>query len=167
MGALIRHIQEEVPWCNLFVDDIVLIDETQCSVNDRLEVRRQVLEFKGFKLSRIKTEYLEYKFSAEPREAGMEVRLESQVIPKSGKFKYIGSFILEGGEIDEDMAHRIDSSVDEVLSEVQSTAVNPLFLKNRSLEKTRGFISTFKNSVYLYGSNYKQYHKVKTGKKRK
>nr|XP_009773007.1 PREDICTED: uncharacterized protein LOC104223292 [Nicotiana sylvestris] len=107
MGALIRHIQEEVPWCNLFVDDIVLIDETQCSVNDRLEVRRQVLEFKGFKLSRIKTEYLEYKFSAEPREAGMEVRLESQVIPKSGKFKYIGSFILEGGEIDEDMAHRI------------------------------------------------------------
>ncbi|XP_009618686.1 PWWP domain-containing protein 6 [Nicotiana tomentosiformis] len=58
-------------------------------------------------------------------------------------------------------------SVDEVLSEVQSTAVNPLFLKNRSLEKTRGFISTFRNSVYLDGSNYKQYHKVKTGKKRK
>ncbi|XP_070032992.1 secreted RxLR effector protein 78-like [Nicotiana tomentosiformis] len=28
MDALTYHIQGEVPWCMLFVDDIVLIDET-------------------------------------------------------------------------------------------------------------------------------------------
>lgn len=61
----------------------------------------------------------------------------------------------------------INSSVNEVLSEVQSTALNPLSLRNESLEKARGFISTFRNSVYFDGSNYKQYQKVKTGKKRK
>lgn len=61
----------------------------------------------------------------------------------------------------------INSSVNEVLSEVQSTALNPLLLRNGSLEKARGFLSSFRNSVYLDGSNYKQYHKVKTGKKRK
>ncbi|MCD9558787.1 hypothetical protein HAX54_016405 [Datura stramonium] len=61
----------------------------------------------------------------------------------------------------------INSSVNEVLSEVQSTALNPLLLRNGSLEKARGFISTFRNSVYYDGSNYKQYQKVKTGKKRK
>ncbi|WMV17548.1 hypothetical protein MTR67_010933 [Solanum verrucosum] len=61
----------------------------------------------------------------------------------------------------------INSSVDEVLSEVQSTALNPLLLRNESLEKARGFISTFRNSVYFDGSNYKQYHQVETGKKRK
>lgn len=60
-----------------------------------------------------------------------------------------------------------NSSVNEVLSEVQSTALNPLLLRNGSLEKARGFISTFRNSVYFDGSNYKQYHQVETGKKRK
>ncbi|XP_070019955.1 secreted RxLR effector protein 78-like [Nicotiana sylvestris] len=38
MDVLTRHIQGEVPWCMLFVDDIVLIDETHCGVNARLEV---------------------------------------------------------------------------------------------------------------------------------
>ncbi|XP_060191233.1 PWWP domain-containing protein 6 [Lycium barbarum] len=60
----------------------------------------------------------------------------------------------------------IDSSVNEVLSEVQSTALNPLSLRNGSVEKAKGFVSSFRNSVYLDGSNYKQYHK-KTGNKRK
>ncbi|XP_075105111.1 secreted RxLR effector protein 78-like [Nicotiana tabacum] len=38
MDALTRHIQGEVPWCMLFADDIVLIDETRAGVNERLEV---------------------------------------------------------------------------------------------------------------------------------
>ncbi|XP_070017847.1 uncharacterized protein [Nicotiana sylvestris] len=91
----------------LITDDIVLIDESQTGVNERMEVWRQALEFKGFKLSRTKTEYLECKFSAEQREMGVDVRLESQVIPSRGSFKYFRSVIQEGGEIDEDITHRI------------------------------------------------------------
>lgn len=47
----------------LFVDDIVLINETGDKVNNRLEIWRHTLESRGFKLSRMKTKYLEYKFS--------------------------------------------------------------------------------------------------------
>ncbi|XP_070046852.1 secreted RxLR effector protein 78-like [Nicotiana tomentosiformis] len=36
--ALTHHIQGEVPWCMLFADDIVLIDEMLAGVNERLEV---------------------------------------------------------------------------------------------------------------------------------
>nr|XP_009801320.1 PREDICTED: uncharacterized protein LOC104247073 [Nicotiana sylvestris] len=70
--------QGDAPWYMLFTDDIVLIDESRTGVNERLEVWRQALEFKGFTLSRTKTEYLECKFSAEQREVGVDVRLESQ-----------------------------------------------------------------------------------------
>ncbi|XP_019254905.1 PREDICTED: uncharacterized protein LOC109233471 [Nicotiana attenuata] len=56
----------------------VLIDETRVGVNERLEVWRQTLESKGFKLSRAKTEFLECKFSAEPSEVGRDVKLGSQ-----------------------------------------------------------------------------------------
>ncbi|XP_070029782.1 secreted RxLR effector protein 78-like [Nicotiana sylvestris] len=77
MDTLTHQIQGEVPWCMLFADDIVLIDESQASVNKRLEVWRQALESKGFKLSRTKIEYMEGKFSAELQEVGVDVRLDS------------------------------------------------------------------------------------------
>ncbi|XP_070036835.1 uncharacterized protein [Nicotiana tomentosiformis] len=91
----------------LFADDIVLIDELRAGINERLEVWRQALESKGFKLSRMKTEYLECKFSAEPVKVGVDVRLESQVISSRGNFKYLSSVIQRGGEINEDVTYRI------------------------------------------------------------
>ncbi|XP_070014179.1 secreted RxLR effector protein 78-like [Nicotiana sylvestris] len=77
LDTLTHHIQWEVPWCMLFADYIVLIDETRGGVNERLEGWRQALESKGFMLSRTKTKYLECKFGADPTEAGVEMRLDS------------------------------------------------------------------------------------------
>nr|XP_009782892.1 PREDICTED: uncharacterized protein LOC104231576 [Nicotiana sylvestris] len=37
MDTLTHHVQGEVPWCMLFPDDIVLIDETRSGVSERLE----------------------------------------------------------------------------------------------------------------------------------
>ncbi|XP_070048615.1 uncharacterized protein [Nicotiana tomentosiformis] len=91
----------------LFADDIVLIDETRGSVNERLEVWRRTLEYKGFKLSKTKIEYVEFKFSSVPGEADMDVRLDSQVIPKKGSFKYLGSILQGDEDIDEDVTHSI------------------------------------------------------------
>nr|XP_009775799.1 PREDICTED: uncharacterized protein LOC104225652 [Nicotiana sylvestris] len=91
----------------LFADDIVLIDETRGGVNGRLEVWRQALESKGFKLSRTKTEYVECKFSDVTEEVDVEVRLGSQVILKRESFKYLRLIIHGDGEIDGDVTHRI------------------------------------------------------------
>jgi len=53
-----KEIQGEVRWCMLFADDIVLIDETKVGLNDKLEEWRHTLEFRRFRLSTSKTEYL-------------------------------------------------------------------------------------------------------------
>jgi len=37
MDELTRGIQDALPWCMLFADDIVLIDETKQGVNVKLE----------------------------------------------------------------------------------------------------------------------------------
>ncbi|MES6771991.1 reverse transcriptase family protein, partial [Cutibacterium acnes] len=50
MDELTRRIQEEVPWCMLFTDDVVLIDETREGVNAKLELWRGVLKSKGFRI---------------------------------------------------------------------------------------------------------------------
>ncbi|GKD27059.1 retrovirus-related pol polyprotein LINE-1 [Tanacetum coccineum] len=77
-GAKTRGIQENIPWCMIFADDIVLIAESAERLNNRLESWRNALEDKGLRVSREKTEYLRCDF----------------VIHKSGR-------------IDEDVAHRI------------------------------------------------------------
>nr|XP_009766556.1 PREDICTED: uncharacterized protein LOC104217909 [Nicotiana sylvestris]XP_016446357.1 PREDICTED: uncharacterized protein LOC107771493 [Nicotiana tabacum] len=107
MDVLTRHIQGDVLWCMLFTDDIVLIDETRCGVNASLDVWRQTLESKSFKLSRTKIEYLKCKFSVGTHETEVDVKLDTLVIPKRDSFKYPGSIIQSNGKIDEDVTYRI------------------------------------------------------------
>ena len=76
----------------LSADDIVLIDETSQGVNDKLESWRHMLEARGFRLSRSKTEYLHCCFSGRT-DAGGEVNLDGRSMPKVAKFKYLGSII--------------------------------------------------------------------------
>ncbi|XP_016576523.1 uncharacterized protein LOC107874184 [Capsicum annuum] len=106
-GAKTQNIQGEVPWCILFANDIVFIDESQQGVNDKQEVWRKTLESKGFGLRRNKMKYLEYKFSDSRHEEGVVVKLDSRSVYKSDTFNYLGCTIQGNREIDEDFTHRI------------------------------------------------------------
>jgi len=44
MEELTRAIQNEIPWCMLFADDIILVDETRAGINAKLELCRQTLD---------------------------------------------------------------------------------------------------------------------------
>lgn len=53
-----RDVQEDVQWCTLFVDDIVLVEECPEEMNGRLKEWREAFESKGLRISRHKTEYI-------------------------------------------------------------------------------------------------------------
>jgi hypothetical protein len=76
----------------LFADDIVMINETRAGVNTELEMWRRTLESKGFKISRSKTEYMEYKFSI-GRNTNQSVTLDGRAILVDDWFQYLGSII--------------------------------------------------------------------------
>jgi hypothetical protein len=63
MDEVTRDIQGDIPWCMLFADDVVLVDESRAGVNMKLELWRHTLESRGFRLSRTKTEYMMCDFS--------------------------------------------------------------------------------------------------------
>ncbi|KAL6501656.1 hypothetical protein OROGR_026789 [Orobanche gracilis] len=87
--------------------DIVLIDETKVGVQQKLELWRDTLEARGFRLSRSKTEYMECRFSDNSdREAEM-ITFDGKVVHGSTFFRYLGSIIQKDGELDGDVAHRI------------------------------------------------------------
>ncbi|XP_055803631.1 uncharacterized protein LOC129872738 [Solanum dulcamara] len=98
MDELTRSNQEELSWCMLFADDIVLTDETRNGVNDRLEVWRQKLESKGFRLSRTKTEYFECRFSVAMDEEGREV-LDLQGYCSRGNGEFLAWLELSQGKV--------------------------------------------------------------------
>ncbi|GKG39241.1 retrovirus-related pol polyprotein LINE-1, partial [Tanacetum coccineum] len=63
LDELTKRIQESIPWCLVFTDDIVLISETLKGLNGRLEQWRKALEDNGLRVSKEKTEYLRCNFS--------------------------------------------------------------------------------------------------------
>jgi len=68
MDEVTRDIQGDIPWCMLFADDVVLVDESRAGVNRKLELWRRTLESKGSRLSRTKTEYMMCDFSTSRHE---------------------------------------------------------------------------------------------------
>lgn len=51
IGELAAHIQEEVLWCTLLADDILLMDELRDGLNAKLERCREASKSKGFEIS--------------------------------------------------------------------------------------------------------------------
>uniref|UniRef100_A0A8I6Y6K2 Reverse transcriptase domain-containing protein n=1 Tax=Hordeum vulgare subsp. vulgare TaxID=112509 RepID=A0A8I6Y6K2_HORVV len=98
MDEVTRDIQGDIPWCILFADDVVLVDDSRTGVNRKLEFWRRTLESKGFRLSRTKTEYMRCSFSATRHEDG-EVSLGGQVVPERDTFRYLGSMLQKDGDI--------------------------------------------------------------------
>jgi hypothetical protein len=92
MDEVTRDIQCNIPWCMLFIDDVVLMDESRTEVDQKLELWRRILEAKGFRFSRSKIEYMKCDFSATTQEEG-DVRLYGQVVPKKDTFRYLGSML--------------------------------------------------------------------------
>ena len=88
MDIVTRDIQWEIPWCMIFADDVVLIDESRIRVDRKLELWRQILELKGFRLSRTKTEYMRCEFSG-VRSEDKDVTLVGQVVPRRDTFRYL------------------------------------------------------------------------------
>jgi Reverse transcriptase (RNA-dependent DNA polymerase) len=105
MNEITNDIQE-ISWCMLFADDVVLIDDSRIEVDQKLELWRQTLESKGFKLSRTKTEYMRYQFSGKNSD-DEDVSLDERVVPINDTFRYLGLMLQSDGEIDENVSHRI------------------------------------------------------------
>ncbi|XP_071712410.1 uncharacterized protein [Rutidosis leptorrhynchoides] len=73
LDELYRGIQENIPWCLIFADDIVLVSETKDELNRRLEQWREALEQNGLRISRQKTEYLSCEFGRTDDELNKKV----------------------------------------------------------------------------------------------
>ncbi|GJR38483.1 retrovirus-related pol polyprotein LINE-1 [Tanacetum coccineum] len=112
LDELSRGIQEDILWCMIFADDIVLISESAEGLNDRLENWKEALEANGLRVSREKTEYLRCDFSNSEiaHNEEVEVCIGDKILQPKESFRYLGSMLHKSGRIDEDVAHSIKAA---------------------------------------------------------
>ena len=101
MDVLAEEARTKPPWAMLFADDLVLVSETIEEVEEELERWRAVIENKGLRISRSKTEYLV------PSHQQGVVKLEGEPLPSVNSFKYLGSVIDGSGGCGKDVDGRI------------------------------------------------------------
>ena len=80
-----KGTQDEVPWCVLFTDDIVLIEETRDGLNNMSKQWRHTLESRGFILSKSKIEYSKCGLRGEDDD-DEEVTISGLATPRIEKF---------------------------------------------------------------------------------
>ncbi|GJX77112.1 retrovirus-related pol polyprotein LINE-1 [Tanacetum coccineum] len=101
MDELSRGIQENIPWCMIFADDIGLIVESAKGLNNKLVSWREALEDNGLRVSREKTEYLRCDFGMyEVVHQEMDIRIGDRIFQPTKSFIYFGSVIHRSGGID-------------------------------------------------------------------
>ncbi|KAK3507282.1 hypothetical protein QTP70_013532 [Hemibagrus guttatus] len=89
----------------MFADDIVICSESREQVEENLERWRFVLERKGMKVSRSKTEYM----CVNEREGSGTVRLQGEEVKKVQEFKYLGSTVQSNGECGKEVKKRVQA----------------------------------------------------------
>ena len=90
----------------LFVDDIVICEETREEVEQRLESWRYTLERTGIKVSRSKTKYLCVNGGNDNK----TVKIEDTKVPRVKEFKYLGSTVQESGCCEREIKRSVHGS---------------------------------------------------------
>ncbi|GJU02108.1 retrovirus-related pol polyprotein LINE-1 [Tanacetum coccineum] len=134
LDKLSRGIQESVPWCMIFTDNIVLIAESSKWLNNIIERWREALKGNGLRVSREKTKYLRCDFGRyEVVHQEVDIRIGDRILQPKESFRYFGSMIHRSGRIDEDVAHliRVGWMKWRAASEVPCDRRIPLKLKGK------------------------------------
>ena len=98
MDVVSEEVRERAPWCMMYADDVVLCARTKEEVEQTLETWRGVMEDRGLKISRTKTEYL--RCGPEQNQGEEHLMLDEERIERSNWFKYLGSKVDEDGGVE-------------------------------------------------------------------
>ncbi|KAK3530827.1 hypothetical protein QTP70_002857 [Hemibagrus guttatus] len=111
MDQLSEEVRQESPWTMMFADDIVICSESREQVEENLERWRFVLERRGMKVSRSKTEYM----CVNEREGSGTVRLQGKEVKKVQEFKYLGSTDRSNGECGKEVKKRVQTGLHDLV----------------------------------------------------
>nr|GFB74470.1 polyprotein, putative [Tanacetum cinerariifolium] len=96
---------EDIPYCLIFANDIVLVSESAEDLNTRLENWRKVLENNDLRVSQEKTKYLRCDFGIGKisQNEEVDILIRDKILHPKESFQYLGSMLHKSRRIDENL----------------------------------------------------------------
>ena len=91
----------------LFADDIVLCGDKDVDMTEYLEAWRKALEERGMRVSRPKTQFMDFSFAQNPQGNRPPVKILGEEVQRVTHVKYPGTGIEEEGAIETEIAKRV------------------------------------------------------------
>ena len=108
MDVLAHGIKDLSPWCMLYADGIVLCGTRPEVVEKKVEEWRRAMEDRGLKINRKKTVYLRFNVGGN-LDGNSDINLQGQNLERVNTLKYLGATLVENGDLDAEMTHRIQT----------------------------------------------------------
>ncbi|KAI5735640.1 hypothetical protein M8J77_020866 [Diaphorina citri] len=119
IDCITEDTREEAPWSMMFADDIVLCDPDRESIENKVNMWKTKMEERGLKINTTKTVHLHLNEKERSQESDEEdaddimdelrIKLGDTYLENVKKFKYLGSSVCTDGELDEEIASRINA----------------------------------------------------------
>ena len=107
MDVLTEMAMKEAPVSMLFADDIVLCGDKDMDMTEYLESWRKALEERGMRVSRPKTQFMDFSFEHNAQGNQPQVKILGKEVERVTHFMYLGTSIEEEGGMETAIAKRV------------------------------------------------------------
>ena len=107
MDVLTERVRKEAPETMLFADHIVLCEDKDVDTTEYLESWRKALEERGMRVSRPKTQFMDFSFEQNAQGNRPQVEILGEEVERVTHFKYLGTSIEEEGGMETEIAKRV------------------------------------------------------------
>ena len=107
MDVLTERVRKEAPESMLFSDYIVLCGDKDVDMTEYLELWRKALEERGMRVSRPKTQFMDFSFEQNAQGNRPQVKILGDEVERVTHFKYLGTSIEEEGGMETEIAKRV------------------------------------------------------------
>ena len=107
MDVLTEGVRKEVPESMMFADDIVLCGGREVDMTEYLDTWRKSLEERGMRLSRPKTQFMDFNFEQNQQGNREPVKILGEELERVTHFKYLGTSMEEEGGMETEITKRV------------------------------------------------------------
>ena len=107
MDVLTEGVRKEVPEYIMCVDNIVLCGGREVDMTEYLDTWRKSLEERGMRVSRPKTQYMDFNFGQNQQGNREPVKILGEELERVTHFKYLGTSMEEEGGMETEITKRV------------------------------------------------------------
>ena len=107
VDVLTEGVRKEVPDSMMFADDIVLCGGREVDMTEYLDTWRKSLEERGMRLSRPKTQFMDFNFEQNQEGNREPVKILGEELERVTHFKYLGTSMEEEGGMETEITKRV------------------------------------------------------------